>query len=198
MLCNRKGPPKPLMRRAPGTQFGVGISARIDVGEGGGFGIGRDGQFQGKVTGLIPVGSMIETAGQPPAVDAKQIEESDLFLFGGKPGKLRVFQNVVEREQPPAHGGIIPLPAVPDVLNSQLVVNLFAGYSARLCSTALVGQSILYGKPAIHQVAHKTKRPLSIRDGIEEVTELSPREHAAMETDQGDPLRLAALPAERL
>ena len=52
--------PKPLMRIAPGAQFGVGIFARIDVGEGGGFGIGRDGQFQGKVTGLIPVGSMID------------------------------------------------------------------------------------------------------------------------------------------
>ena len=81
-----QSPPKPLMRRAPGTQFGVGISARINVGKRGGFGISRDGQFQGKVTGLIPVGSMIETAGQPPAVDAQQIEESDLFLLRGKPG----------------------------------------------------------------------------------------------------------------
>ena len=130
--------------------------------------------------------------------NAGLIEESDLFRLGGQPGKLRVFQNVVEREQPPKHGGIIRIPAVADVLNSQRPVNLFAGYSAGLCSTALVSQSVLYGQPAIHQVAHKTKRPLSIRQGIEEVTELSPREHAAMETDQGNPLRLAALPAERL
>ena len=50
------------MRRAPGTQFGVGIFARIDVGKRGASGIRRDGQFQGKVEGLIPVGSMIETA----------------------------------------------------------------------------------------------------------------------------------------
>ena len=109
-----------------------------------------------------------------------------------------MFQNVVEREQPPEHGGIIRIPAVPDVLNSQLAVNLFAGYSADLCSTAIVRQSVLYGKPAIYQVTHKSKRTLSIRHGIEEVTELSPREHAAMKTDQGNPLRLAALPAERL
>ena len=46
------------MRRAPRSQFGVGIFARIDVGERGGFGIGSDGQFQGKVTGLIPHGSL--------------------------------------------------------------------------------------------------------------------------------------------
>ena len=84
------------------------------------------------------------------------------------------------------------------VLHRPVELALFVGYSARLYSTVLVGQSVLCGKPAIHQVAHKSKHPLSIRQGIEEVTELSPREHAVMETDQGDPLRLAACPAQRL
>ena len=52
------------MRRAPRVQFGVGIFARIDVGERGGLGIDRDGQFQGKVAGLFPHGSLIDAVGE--------------------------------------------------------------------------------------------------------------------------------------
>ena len=53
-----QSPPKPLVSIAPGSQFDVAIFARIDVGEEGGFGIDRDGQFQGKVAGLFPHGSL--------------------------------------------------------------------------------------------------------------------------------------------
>ena len=113
------------MRRAPRAQFGVGGIARINVSEGGGFGIASDGKFEGKVAGLFPHGSVIGAAGNPVTVDAQQIKESDLFLLAGKPGKFRVFQNEIEREQPPEKQGIFRLPAVPDVLNSQLPVDRF-------------------------------------------------------------------------
>ena len=94
------------MRIAPRSQFGVCIFARINVDERGGLGLASDRKFQGKVTELFAGGSVIEPLGQPPAVDAKRIEESDLFRLGGKPGKLRVFQNVVERQKPPVLFGI--------------------------------------------------------------------------------------------
>ena len=72
----------------------------------------------GQSSGFVPHGSLIDAVGNPAAVDAQRLKEADLFRLGRKPGKLRVFQNVVEREQPPEHDGIIRIPAVPDVLNS--------------------------------------------------------------------------------
>ena len=139
-----QGAPKLPVSRSPGSQFGVGIIARIDVGEGGGFGSDRDGQFQGKVAGLFPHGSLIDAVGNPAAVDAQQLKETDFFLLGRKPGKLRVFQNVVEREQPPEHDGIIHIPAVPDVLNSQLAVNLFVENPTRPRSAGKDGPVVLH------------------------------------------------------
>ena len=116
--------PKPLVSSAPGAQFGVGIFARIDVGEGGGFGIDRNGQFQGKVAGLFPHGSLIDAVGNPLAVDAQHNQNIRLLRLGRKPGQLRVFQHIVEREQPPEHDGILRFPAVTDVLNSQRPVDV--------------------------------------------------------------------------
>ena len=45
-------------RRAPGAQFGIGGIARINVDKGGGFGIDRDGQFEGIVAVLFPHGPL--------------------------------------------------------------------------------------------------------------------------------------------
>ena len=97
-----QGPPKPLVRRAPGAQFGVGIFARIDVGESGGFGSDRDGEFQGKVAGLFPHGSLIDPVGNPAAVDAQGFKETDLFRLGGKPG---IAPGIPERSRARAAAG---------------------------------------------------------------------------------------------
>ena len=61
-----------------------------------------------------------------------RFKEIDLFFLGGKPGKLRVFQNEVEREQPPEQDDGVCLPAVSEVLNPQLAVNLLAENAAGL------------------------------------------------------------------
>ena len=57
------------------------------------------------------------------------------------------------------------------------------------------GHSPLYRDPAINQCVHKTACRHPLR--VEVMTELRPREDAAVKADQGDPFRVLAGPSER-
>ena len=106
-----------------------------------------------------------------------------------------MFQDKIKREKPPHHDAPVSFSPVADVLNSKRPVDPLAGNPARL-SAAVEGNYIGFDRrPLFDQCLHETQRRHSL--GIEVMTELRPRENAAVETDNRNPFRLPSGPAER-
>ena len=83
-----------------------------------------------------------------------------------------MFQNEIEREQPPNHDLAVRLSPVADMLDPQRPVDRLAGYPARLGSPGEHKGFVLHRLTPLHQCLDKAQRTLAIR--IEVVTELIP------------------------
>ena len=98
----------------------------IDVGESSGLVIDRNRQFQGEVAGLFPDGSMIDAAGNPLPVNAKQIKTFDflpsiegLFCDPHLPAHFQHRRVGPDRQQGFEHGRI---PVIPGRHRKSLVI----------------------------------------------------------------------------
>ena len=104
-----------------------------------------------------------------------------------------MFQDKIKREKPPHDDAPVSFSPVADVLDSQRPVDPLAGNSARL-SAAVEGNYIGFDRrPLFDQCLDESRRRDPGR--IEVMTELRPRENAAVETDQGNPFRLPPGPS---
>lgn len=94
-----QGGPEPGVGGSPGEQFPVGVAAGIAVDEGGLRLIQSQGELEGEVSALALGTTIVAPAGKDPAGNIEILQRLDLLPLGGKPGLVRMLQNVIEREK---------------------------------------------------------------------------------------------------
>ena len=183
------------MLRPPREQLRVGVPAGIDVDEGCPCRL----QGQGEIAGKVPSPSLgvagIVTAREQPPGQAQRLQRPDLLPLGGKPPRLGVIEDVIEREQaaePDPGGG----PGVRDALEVQCPVQGLGGDAARPGGGGKAVQGLLDAVAASEEAADEAQGPVA--PAAEMGAELGAGEPAAVAADQGDPLGLGTAPAEAL
>ena len=150
-----------------------------------------------EIPGDAPGRSTINPFGQLVLRDADSCAVKNLFLFGREPFQLCVFNDVIERQEPPEIGPRIGKSAVPDVGNPQLPVDALVGDPAGFGSIHATndGNGLFHGKLEVHEVLNETLCPAMMRMEISGV--LGTGEHTAVETDHCHPLGIFRVPPER-
>ena len=124
--------------------------------------------------------------------------EVNLLSFGGKPFKFGVVDDVIQRQEPPKIGvGLRPVPAIPDVGNSQRPVDGLVGDSAcqrMAVAHANTGYGFFDGQFQVQEALNKTGTARMV--GVEKRGVLGPGEHAAVEADHRNPLGIVRAPTE--
>ena len=118
----------------------------------------------------------------------------DLLVLGGEPGQVRALDHNVETQEAPGENLIGPEAAVTNVLDPQGPVEPSRRNVAEAGPGMEVRVGVLPSDPGRDEAAHETMRDVG-RD-VEAVGVLSPREDAAVEADEGEPLCLAPRPPE--
>ena len=149
-----------------------------------------------KIPGDAPGGSTINPFGQLVLRDTDSCAVKNLFLFGREPFQLRVFNDVIQGQEPPEIGPRIGKSAVPDVGHPQLPINALVGDPAGLrpIHAANDGNGLFHGKFQVHEGLNETLCPAMM--GMEISGVLGTGEDAAVETDHGHPLGIFRVPPE--
>ena len=121
----------------------------------------------------------------------------NFFLFGREPFEVGVFDDVIERQEPPEIGSRIGKFPVPDVGNPQLPVDSLVGDPAgsRAVLAANDRNGLFHCKFEVHETLNEAMRPAGMRIEISHV--LRAGEYAAVETDHRNPLGVFLFPSER-
>ena len=193
LLGPERGPELRVLR-APLEQLGVGVAARIDVDEQRSLRVESEGKPEGEVPFPAQSVSGIVAAGEQPSRESRGLQGGQLFHFGGPPRLVRVFEDVIEREEPadpdPGRGGA----GMGDVLHAQRPVEPAAGNAADPGGGGKAVERFLDAVAAAEEAADEPQGPVA--PAVEVGAELGPGEPAAVAADQDDPLGLPAAPAE--
>ena len=127
--------PKPPMCQPPGAKLTIRLVARIDVDKGDALSIHGNGELEREIVLLLPYGLKVDPARDQPAIQPDPFKKLDLLRLGGQPIQPRMFQNEIQREQPPHNDVEASRSPVEDVLGPQRPVDRLAGYQASLGST---------------------------------------------------------------
>ena len=135
------------------------------------------------------------TAREQPPGKAQRLQRPDLLPLGGKPPRLGVIEDVIEREQaaePDPGGG----PGVRDALQVQRPVQGLGGNATGPGGGGKAVQSLLDAVAATEEAADEAQGPVA--PAAEAGAELGAGEPSTVPADQGDPLGLVPAPAEVL
>ena len=150
-----------------------------------------------KTPGDAPGRATINPFRQLVLRDADSCAVENLFLFGREPFEFCVFDDVIQRQEPPEIGSRIGKSAVPDVGNPQLPIDALVGDPAGLrpIHAANDGNGLFHGQFEVHEGLNETLCPAMM--GMEVSGVLGTGEDAAVETDHGNPLGVFRVPPER-
>ena len=180
----------------PVIQLASGSHAWVDVDEGGPVRLNSHRQPEGEILDPPPGAAGIDPAGQQFRSDPELLEAGDLLLLGPQLGHLRMIEHDIKRKQAPPGDFRWSLPAVTQVRNLQLPVDL-SGEKVADVPTALVevtGNGPT-GKSGVEQPSDEAGG--CGLAGSEESLNLVAGEQARVQADQGDPLGLSRGEANR-
>ena len=109
-----------------------------------------------------------------------------------------MFDDVIQRQEPPEIGPRIGKSPVADVGNAQLPVDALVGDPAGTGAVLAAndGNGFFHGKFQVQEALNEAPGLFGVRVAIGHV--LGACEHTAVETDQGHPLGVLRVPPERL
>ena len=177
----------------------------VELASGSGAGVGVD---ENPLTGIhgyrqlqvevAPCGaadpSAVDTLRKGGPRDPQLREAGHLLLFGGEPGELRVLYHEVEGEEPPEDDALGAVTPVADVLDSEGPVQAASEDVAQPGALPVCRVADARRPPRPRPAAHETMGGRAPHG--DPVAVLGPREYAAVKTDESQPLRLGAGPAE--
>ena len=182
------------MLATPAAELAGGVEPGVGVDEGGPGAVAGNGKLPGEVARGDAGPAGVDAAGQEGRIDPEVGEVADLVLLGREPGQVGGFEDGVEGEKPAPENGVGGPAAVAQVLDAQGSVEGPGVDVAELLVGSAARERRLAGNPFVGQAPEEAEgrhaRALVV------VAELRAEEDAAVETDERDPFRVAAGPAE--
>ncbi len=145
----------------------------------------RHRQFDWEVAACASGGSPVDPDRQESALDAERLERADLLVLGRQPRQIRVLDHMVEREEAAHQHFLGGGPAVANVLGAERAV----GPPGEDPADPPAPKHLLLRQPLVRHGADEPERLPAVE--AEMGRELGAGEHAAVEADERDPLRLA-------
>ena len=138
----------------------------------------------------------VDSLGHDLAFDAERLEGGHLLGLGREPRQVRVFEDVVEREEPSHEYFRGSDPSSAPVPGAERPVDLASVNSAHAAEASEAGRVLLDGHALRDKLADNAAHLLVV--ATQKGRSLRPGEDSAVETGQRDPLGPAASPAEGL